>query len=364
MLQLLLKHGHSLAIVSLCLFLNACSLLTQMSQEPIERVESLLEQEEYQRALNLIDQLKPEDPEYDSLQKQRPEIKKQASEFEQKMLQEARNYQSLGEWGKALYSFEHGLQKLPDSQPLNEALKTFYEARNTYIEDLEFQLLISKGQCLPNHTPILEQLANADPKNSQYRRAAEQNLKEVSQVTEDLTQCGQTALASREYHLARKCLQLAYTLSPTEEIQESLNQAEQALAQIAQKKEQKAQIIKAKNTEKIISAFEESFEQSDYAAAKVYLQTLAKEDPNHPQLNQLKQSLDAAITQKVKELTEQGQQFYSLGEYEKAFDTWRKGLNLEPNNSTLLIHIERVQRVLDSLKRLNTQEQSEPFPEE
>lgn len=338
--------------------------MTQISQEPTERVESLLENEEYQKVLNFIDQLSPEDPQYESLVEQRPEIEKKATEFEQHMLQEAQTYQSKGQWHEALNSFEHGLQKLPDSQPLNVGLKQFYEARNSHIEELEFQLLLSKGQCLPDQSPILEKLAQADPKNSKYRKAAEQNQREVAEVTNSLTECGETALASKEYQLARKCLQLAYKLSPTDGIQQELSKAEQALAQIAKQQEQKAQIIKAQNTEKIISEFEQAFKKADYPAAKLQLQTLANEDPNHPQLNQLKQSLDAAITQKVKELTEQGQQFYSLGEYEKAFDTWRKGLNLEPSNSTLLIHIERVQRVLDSLKRLNTQEQSEPFPEE
>lgn len=343
---------------------SGCAQFYVLQNEVEDPLTKWIEEGEYGKALNLIEIIKPTHKQYDFAQEQLKRVKRLAAQYEANTLSEAKSLTKNNHWQQAEELYDTALEILPKSKKLAEAKSQFIEARDDHIRALEFQLLLSKGQALPKITPIVNSIANANPNDLSAVKAAEENFNEVTDTSEALTDCGINAINREDYQQAKTCLDLAQQLAPSEKISQALEIANKHLTKKQKAAEKKQKISKEKKAKQYINGFEIAFKDKDYSAAKKYIDQLQEYLPSHPSLTQLNQAYDNAINEEVKKAIDQGQQYYSEGEYENAYTTWRHGLNLSPNDSTLLAHIERVQRVLDSLKRLNTQKNPIPFPKE
>lgn len=356
----------TLSLTGLLLILNftGCAQLYVLQNDVEDPLTKWIEDGQYGKALNLIEIIKPNHKQYEFAQKQLERVQRLAAQYEANTLSEAESLTKNNHWQQAEDLYDTALEILPKSKKLAEAKEAFIQARDKHIQGLEFQLLLSKGQALPKITPIINSIANANPKNLAAVKAAEENFNEVTDTAEALTDCGIDAINREDYKQAKLCLDLAQELTPSDKISQALVIANKHITKKQKAVEKQQKKSKEKKAKQYIAGFETAFQEKDYAKAKKFIDQLQEYLPSHPSLTQLNQTYDNAINEEVKRAIDAGQQYYSEGEYENAYTTWRHGLNLSPNDSTLLAHIERVQRVLDSLKRLNTQKNPIPFPTE
>ncbi len=97
-----------------------------------------------------------------------------------------------------------------------------------------------------------------------------------------------------------------------------------------------------------------AFSEGRYADAKSTLDELLRMDPGHEEAKKLLLRTERRMTpltdeqkEEVKRLYLSGLQFFTQGKYAAAVDEWRKILDIDPDNESVLKHIEEARRMLD-----------------
>ncbi|HHS13153.1 MAG TPA: PorV/PorQ family protein [bacterium] len=103
------------------------------------------------------------------------------------------------------------------------------------------------------------------------------------------------------------------------------------------------------------------YNNRNYQAAIPYFEKALRYDPNHVKTKELlrisvarsRSTGSTEMTKEVRELFNEGIQFYNKGHYEKALEVWEKALELDPYNEHLIKAIEGAKKRLETYKKEN-----------
>ncbi|MBL4867417.1 MAG: hypothetical protein JKY67_13710 [Pseudomonadales bacterium] len=318
----------------------------------------------YGKSISTLELVKQSNDNYTELQTLLEKTKVLASVYEKQLLTEADKLIQGNHWQQALNLYDSGLANLPNSYPFEQARNSYYKKRKQHTENLRRKLLIAEGRSLPYRAPLINEIAKINPDNNAAQERAIAITHQVEDTTKRLLKLGKTALKENNNNLAMEYLTLANHLSPTKDTASALKKINNRLDTIAKKKKQFIEIKQKSRARQLLSQYNELFDKKHYAEAKERLEQLHTYREETPDISQLEIKLEQAIMKEIQSSIEQGQRYYSKGQFEEAYHTWRESLSLSPNNAALLAHIERVQRVLESLRRLNNTGQTLEFPAE
>lgn len=361
-----MRHLIPALLVVLGLHLSACSMLQVDQKNPVERVDALVHEGHYGKALDLIARLKPTHPDYATLQAKQPAIERAATTYEGRTLRQAQRQAREEHWQEALQTYDQGLERLPKSEPLRQGRERLLQQRADYLAQLDTKLLISEAQRLVHDLPIREEIERVDPKDKKARRAREKTLKHSERTAERLHVCGLQALDIKDSYLAYRCLDLAYRLAPTPEIKDALAQAEK-LKSREEGRRRKAQLRKlgrerAERTRVLLQQYQKAFSKGDLLHARDLLNEAIALQPDNPKVKRLAPKLEREIKKQVNNGIEQGRRQYTLGHIQRALDIWTSLQRLDPENKQLNEHIDRAERVLDNLQAIEQRGPSVTVP--
>ncbi len=314
-------------------------------------------EEEYGKALRLLDRASSDDPQNASLQEQRKEILRLAEKYEQSVLREGRRLTQKGRWQEADELYARGLQKLPDSERIAKAQTAFVKRRAEHVRSLRTEVLINKGNWLARELPLQNQILTARPDDDQAKRSKKRAKREVEIISTGLYLCGQRALDSRNNKLAVQCLALAEQLTPTTSVKDALARAEKeqlkkkAKTRRARRKQQEQ--FEADKARRLVDAYEDAYTADDLITARNALAELKTVEPKSDKVEQLELELEDAIGERVKRGMEESRRLYSQGKIQQALDNWRDLSKLDPENEDIKSHIARAERVLAKLRELS-----------
>jgi hypothetical protein len=337
-----------LFILILSLSFSGCAFIYSLDSNLPAKIDEWAKQEEYGKALNVLEHIRPNNENYALLMKKKQVIERQAKNFEQKTILTANQLVSKNQWHKASLLYEDATDKLPDSEKLEESYSDFKKKREAYLEDLETQLLIYKGVWLNNTSLLYNKIKVADPDKYRSVNGIKDYEADRDKTLESLVECARTASAADQLALAGKCLALAQRMDSAlkkdprlDEVRNKLNQARDARTR--QYKRQ---------TSALIAQLRQGYSQDVLQRAHDHLQAADQfeplDDANLKLLEDLNKRLQSGIHQRM----ESARRLYSRGKIEQALQIWESLQSLAPGNQQLQAYIERARRVLEKLQRL------------
>ena len=353
-------------LVPLLLSFAGCVPDPMLKKDLPEQVDRWVAEEEYGKALKVIEDVKPDHPLYPRLQSQREEILRLVDTYERDLIGKGRMLIRNQDWQQADELYREGTDKLPDSERIARARADFLARRDERVETLRTEALVNKGDWLARELPLQREILRTTPDDGHAKKALKRAKRELDDTSAGLYLCGQRALDSRNNKLAVRCLALAEQLTPTTSVKDALARAEKehkrTKAKTRRAKRKKQQQSEADKVRRLFDEYEEAYEADDLIRARAILEELKLAEPKNDKVEQLEMELDGAIGERVTRGMEESRRLYSQGKIQQALDNWRKLSKLDPKNEDIKAHIARAERVLAKLRELSEKQPAAQAP--
>lgn len=338
----------------LVLLLSACVNMPVMHN--IADVERLVANQQYGRALDILDRVDPKAPDYSERIEQRRQIEALVASHEQDILSQARQHVAAEDWGAALDLYDDALARLPRSTVLREGLDQLHQQQDRELARLDTERLLAHGNWLMAALPTYRQMAQVDPRSRATRRQLERIQRQASDTASQLAEIGDRALADDDLDTASRTLLLAGQLSDSPAIRDSVEQLQQQLAMRSAAKKQQQARAAAQSRKREVAQHHDRYlaarAEDDYLVAREHLRQLRSLDSGNAEWQQEQAALDAMIAARAEQLFKEGINAYGQGQYEKAAESWRETLNLDPGHKLARDNLERAERVLERIQTL------------
>ncbi len=338
-----------LSIILFHTLLSGCAYLSSFSSDLPDKIDSLIKQEQYAKALDIIKYVKPNNPDYKNLIAQKKRILRLAKKLENDSIEKAHLFVQQGEWYQAQLAYETALQKLPPSPRLEKAYKSFLQQRKAHLQKLELILLLNKANWLIGNKPVQKEIKKVLPDAEKHYEELKDYPHQIDKTAEKLAAYTKNALKKRDYSLAKKCLSLIEKLGATNIDRKFIRNSHQQLAKAEKNKRKKQDNI----TRALIAELTQGISHENLQRARQHLDLIKKQKKlsktSRKLYNQLKKRYRAGINQGIAA----GRKLYSSGKIREALEVWNALLLIDTDNQKLEEHINRANRVLKKLHRLS-----------
>ena len=338
-------------LLVLQLLFGGCAYLSSFSTELPDKIDSLIQQQEYGEALAMLDYVRPSHADYKQLMRQKKQIEKLIPEFETKTIQKAQKLIRQEQWYPAQQTYEQALAKVPQSKKIREAQQEFLTQRDNYLKQLELTLLLNRANWLIKNAPVQKEIVRVIPDDYQRYEELRNYPEKVDATADQLVQCVQSALDASNYDLAETCLKLAERIGSKNIDKKQLAVASKKLAE-AEKAEVRKQNDK---TRALIAELKQGYSQDNLRRARHQLDVLKKQNSRDRTSIKLRKQLEKRYREGIDQKIAAGRKLYSSGKIQEALDIWNSLLEIDPGNQKLEAHIDRAERVLKKLQRLSSE---------
>ncbi|MCW9023409.1 MAG: hypothetical protein OQK73_01890 [Gammaproteobacteria bacterium] len=332
--------------------LTGCTLLQSFTPSSPEHIQSLIEREDYTRALQAIETVPRNHKNYTQLIQKKKTIKQLIQTLEQSTLRKAQKLVAQNQWYKAEQLYEEALKKIPDSAVVKKNQRAFIASRNYYLKDLESELTLYEGQWIKNVEQILNNIARTTPNNAWVTIRQWRFEQKKSSILEDLVSCTQNATSTANYPLARRCLSLVKEIDHDKKFKQTLSAAHKKLDQ----NEQHLRELRIQQSMDLIKQLEQSYDHKKLAQLNQQILLFETSQSLNREELEVKQTLQQHLDLGIKQGIEDGRKIYSEGQVTEALAIWEGLYEINPDNKDLETLILRAQRVLDKLRDLNKDE--------
>jgi len=343
-----MKHAW-LVVLLLQFSLGGCAYLSSYSSNLPDKIDTLIAQRQYGKALDIIGYVKAGDKDYATLMRQKKKIQQLARQLEAAAIRTGRKYVAQKEWYKAQRVYEEALDQYPQSRKLAAAQQRFLQQRKKYLQQLELALLINKAKWLIGNAPAYRKIRYALPHDYERYPALRNYNEEVIATADKLMLCLQQALGRKEYDLASTCLRLAEKIGSTKIDQKQLARARKTLARVERQRISKRNAA----TRALVAELKQGYSHDNLHRARRQLNRLATQSRSDPESRQLQQQLETLFRKGIDQGIAGGRRQYSQGNIEQALRIWTDLSKIDPDNQKLAEHIDRAERVLKKLRRLS-----------
>ena len=411
--QVLLYIG-ALAIATMVGCAKPLTLSFNDRQVTPQQIDQLVAQEEYGEALDLFNLVPITHPQYALFQKKLADVKKRAAAYEKTVLKNMRAKIKKGNWSGALDEVDTAIDKLPSSIALKQGREELLRKRAQRIDQLETEILITKGKWLAQDAPLHEQLSHVESQDVFDKWRTSRKKSEVEETAAELYECSERAMKDNNLEQARTCLTLAETLDASEKMKAAAKERRQEIAkrekqarkekhkgdferlatqakqamnkgqlrrsrrivsQLAkidpdnpevQKLQQRLNSLKNKKRvrkekrqqdyERLAKQAQEAMDKGELRKAQQIVPELVKIDPDNPEVQKLQQQLSETVSAKVDTMLKRGSQLYRKEKIAEAKKVWEEVLELDPSNKQAQAGVKRAERVLERLRLLEEKE--------
>ncbi len=409
-----LFHIGALAIATMVGCAKPLTLSFNDRQVTPQQIDQLVAQEEYGEALDLFNLVPITHPQYALFQKKLADVKKRAAAYEKTVLKNMRAKIKKGNWSGALDEVDTAIDKLPSSIALKQGREELLRKRAQRIDQLETEILITKGKWLAQDAPLHEQLSHVESQDVFDKWRTSRKKSEVEETAAELYECSERAMKDNNFEQARTCLTLAETLDASEKMRAAAKERRQEIAKrekqakkekhqgdferLAKQAKQAIDKGQLRRSQRIVSQlakidpdnpevrqlqqrlnslknkkrvrkekrqqdYERLAKQAQVAMDKGELQKaqqivpqLVKIDPDNPEVQKLQQQLSETVSAKVDTMLKRGSQLYRIEKIAEAKKVWEEVLELDSSNKQAQAGVKRAERVLERLRLMEEKE--------
>ena len=338
-------------LLTIQLLFGGCAYFSSFSAELPEKIDGLIQQQEYAEALAMLEYVRPSHADYAQLMQQKKRIEKQIPDFETTTIKRAQQLTRQEKWYPAQQTYEQALAKLPQSQRIYAAQQEFLKQRDNYLTQLELSLVLNRANWLIKNAPVQKEIVRVIPDDYQRYEELRDYPQQVDETADQLIKCVQSALDANDYNLADTCLKLVERLDSKNVDKKQLATARKKLAQ-AEKAEVRKQNAK---TQALIAELKQGYSQDNLRRARQHLNVLRKQNSRDKTSRKLQAQLEQRYREGIDQKIAAGRRLYSSGKIQEALDVWNSLLEIDPGNQKLEAHIDRAERVLKKLERLSNE---------
>lgn len=346
-----MKNLKLLLLATSLVFSGGCSFLQSFHSQSPGYIDALFKEQRYSKAQSILNNITPEHPDYTALMAQKKRLQDLIKKLEADTLSRVKTLQQQNKWHQAQQALKQAKASLPQSQTLLKAEKDFLIARKKRIDELNMQLNIHKGIWLRDAEPLIDAIVNTQPDNYERRQQQQRFKQEKFRTLKDLVRCAHEAMDKELYELGRHCLELVEEIDQENRYSKNLQPARTKLQRYDHSWHQQ----QIKVSDALLKELKQGYSHENLLRASQHLQKLTshnqtKDEQQYSTL--LKQELDRGIAQSM----DAGRKLYSEGKITEALSIWISLRKITPENEALEAHINRAQRVLDKLERLEKQQ--------
>lgn len=335
-----------------CVIATGCSHLSNPAKDPVGRIDQWLSQQQYGKALRLLEDLDPSHPQYPELKKKKPQVEAEARNYESGILALARRQEKRGEWESARTTLQEGLEQLPDSTPISQALKQHDEKGFNKRAYYDREILIAQGEWLAQANRLWQKRSKYSTVQFMENWKISSLKAEAATVSKKLYNEGMAALERDDLALAQRTLPLALRLYPSDENSNAVKQLNLKVKASKRLQQHQKQLKQGRQRSVLLNQFNQAFNENDLIEARDILARLQSQNLQDQDLALLERDLSEQIEHTVQQLLIEGNGYYSQGKYEQALGSWRKAQQLDPDNRQLKTNIERAETVVKNLEQL------------
>ncbi|MFV2060358.1 MAG: hypothetical protein ACC653_06705 [Gammaproteobacteria bacterium] len=343
-------------ILTLPFVFSSCAYLDAQRDDVDSLITKWLSEQEYDKALDTLSEVKTVHPQYFKLMLRKKEITKQSNKFVAKTIKQAQFFIKESKWEDAYTVYDFALSRVSEDKSLNSSYKRYLNKRQIYIDKLKHKLLIHNANVLIKILPVQKKISQAIKETSVEQKKYESLEQQAIETIDSLVTCSSNSLKLKKIKVANLCIGLALKLKPSKEITKLLKLNQQKISKLTAGKKQKKQRAKSSSYSRALKEYKAAFDKDDLITANKKLTALLAENKDNYELIKLKTELDETINKKIKIGIESGRILYSKGNIKLALDKWQRLQKLDPENIELNSHISRAERVLRKLRNLTNKE--------
>jgi|GEM_PF-3123635 len=319
-----------------------------------KHIDTLAENRQYDKALELLAAVPESHNSYDTLKKRAEAIEAAREKEVRTAISKARAAESMQDWSAAAALAADALSLRPGDTDLIIMLEEYEKKRNESIRQSQRNLLMAKGRYLADIRASQENLILADPDNPSARRRYREYMESVLSVSEELYTLGRKAFYDKEVREAREALSLSARLHPCEKTRSLLAETRRikrqgAIMQAAAEMPNEDGAAPEDRFPELAERFGQAMAESDLAGARRLAREMAEIDPERS--GDYENRLAGPIEEKTASLRARGRLLYGQGFIEEALAVWQEALQLKPDNPELIQNIHRARTFLENLNR-------------
>lgn len=334
--------------ILIALIVSSCSSLRYWQLNPSEKLQHLLDQQEYQLALNLIDKQTTTS----ELKKQRSQVLKRQQKAIQSTLKSKQQLVKKRQWQQAFQLLNTALAKSPDSSQLKKALANTLHQQQSYIKQQRLALALEQANNLSRTKPIINKLLNADPKLRYYQKQQQQDISNADYNFQLLMSAANETAQKKQWAKARTFIRAAQSLKHSEELQKLAFTVDKALAKASKNHRNRSRNKQHQYILHLIDELALSKKQGEWQKSQQTIEALNSFKSLPPTQQALVDQAKTEIAAHIQHLIEQGQHHYTRGQLEKAITNWQQSLDLAPENSDIQQRLQRAKRFKTNIDQL------------
>jgi tetratricopeptide (TPR) repeat protein len=360
------------------MLLPGCAYFQAMGPDVPQKIDTLISNEEYGKALDILSYSDPSKSNYTELMEQQEQVVLLAERLERETLRETQQLVRDDEWSQASLLFEASLAKLPDSDKLHKQHQLFVESREGLLDHLELQLDLNRAHWLIANGPVQQEMIRVLP-NAESKFAELKDFRVQKERTADhLLKFALVSLGQGDHRSAAAMVTLIDSLTvdnldeellvmcryrlqeQQQEQQKKDDLHRQKLAQHQKKQQQLRQEKEGKQTKALIALLEKDTSLEMLQKGWAHLEIISCNKP-YPLSFDPCRKLEQLCQQSIAHHSQLGRELYSQGKIHEALGLWQSLLLMDTNNQKIQDYVDRANRVLSKLQRLEEEApQAEP----
>jgi tetratricopeptide (TPR) repeat protein len=386
-------------VMGVLALLCGCTVPSFLRPPTIDELNELVARQEFGEALRELQDIPETHPERDNYRALEAEVQDLADEYARSMIARSEAIiEEEGDWTSAIAMLVEARRKYPTSEEIDTAEQNMRQRQTMLLNDVDDRLVLLRAERLLQELPLRQEIARVDPYHLAGRRQVAAIQTELAGIVERLSTAGEEALLNGDYFTAEGYIIVAARIERTPRVQAALDQIqreyerramaeqeeirllEEAEAQVVnireddRRREETARIRaererRQREVDQHLNEARDALDQQQLLEARRLLDEAAILSPDSPEVAEIREELNQRIVRQVEIQLERGNDLYTNGHYEQAKQIWEVTLELDPDNSTVgsqldtvRSNLERVDRVLASLRDLQTRRVRPPPP--
>ena len=324
------------------MFFSGCASLGN----PERKVIAALDEQNYARAIDIIDATPESHKQYPLLQEQYAGILQASDEYRLHLMQEAEAYGRRQQWAHAFSLLEENRDKVVAPYPIDELTASLAILEGRQLNELLAERRAEQAEAMLESTQLSDTLANFRDSRAVAEKQRLDDEREL--LVADLNRLGEYFAEQQKWMQARDLLRYAQQLAPDQTPSPQLAKAQQVLNNADQRARAKRNQALQTEAEQLMARYQRSGTLDSLLAARRFLDR----HQNNPALSKHRDRLEQWSRRRFNEEMNTGEALYARGQYKEAYRIWKQLAPLYPNDEELNKKLERSRRVLSNLKSL------------
>lgn len=341
--------------IACCFLLTSCASLTTPDKPSDTHIESLIEAGEFNAALRTVNAWQLEFPDNANVINQRKRITAAIYKFEKHTLRVAKQQENDNQWQDARSTYKSALAAVPSSKAIQNAYSEFSLRHLAYINKLQEKLDVEHAQHWLAMANDINSLYAAAPDNDEAQAWKHTSVLERQHLSKRLIDYGIAHEKDKHFGTAALRFDLAHRLAPGDSTQPYYQRAKEYLSKRdanLKKQAAKKQKLQLSKFNQLLAEFDDSIAKEEFRLARQTLHALEVIDADSAEVAERKALLNKQKNSALARAIKEGKIYYTQGNFDKAIERWRYGLELDPKNKELKKNIQRARKFQANLQRL------------